>query len=490
MPMDTEEAPKVVRRVNINAAVVAEASAAAAAKRPGTNDWGDLKQTYLVLRQRGGSVKWMVRGFKQARSIGDPRDGLSRRDYLPIGSARTKAAQVYAELSGGEPTPRKPAPAPRPQVWTWGDLDRERQAAIAKPRWINRKRKKPAKGTIDDVRLAFGKAPLVALSGTPLPDLTKKMMSTAIEQIPGRRQREKCLAYVRAALTWAQNKKDEAGLEGVTPWWTTLEPSDPDETEMEQLAVTAAALLQAKEDFKLPDMAELLKRHEAYCADRTGNDRISPGIRYGLWWVGFTAHRRGSTVQLLRDKLKVEDPFGEPGWGRAAWSAEAMKAKAEFWLPLPPVVLGIATSCMTEWRSLVDRSHGPKHADSKWVFASSRRLGRKHDNADVSVFPNSLNRHLLRMKKAGVLDGLPDYWPHLTRSVVGNYLDGRPDIPPTASSLMLGHALPGTVEDAAPTTKRFYLTNQRMAEKAVAMKAWSDALVEEFLKIKGTLPGN
>ena len=54
---------------------------------------------------------------------------------------------------------------------------------------------------------------------------------------------------------------------------------------------------------------------------------------------------------------------------------------------------------------------------------------------------------------------------------------------------MLGHALPGTVEDAAPTTKRFYLTSQRLVEKAVAMKAWSNALVEAFLKAGGTLPG-
>lgn len=113
----------------------------------------------------------------------------------------------------------------------------------------------------------------------------------------------------------------------------------------------------------------------------------------------------------------------------------------------------------------------------------------KDDNDDVSVYPNSLNRYLLRMRKAGKLDGLPDYWPHLTRSAAGNYLDNWPDVPPVASSLMLGHALPGTVEDAAPTTKRFYLTSQRMVEKAVAMKAWSNALVEAFLKAGGTLPG-
>jgi hypothetical protein len=170
-------------------------------------------------------------------------------------------------------------------------------------------------------------------------------------------------------------------------------------------------------------------------------------------------------------------------------NAEAMKGKTAFWLPLPRVVLGIATACMAEWRALVNKSHGHLHADRKWVFASSRRIGRKEDNDDVSVYPNSLNRHLLRMRKAGKLDGLPDYWPHLTRSAAGNYLDNRPDVPSVASSLMLGHALPGTVEDAAPTTKRFYLTSQRLVEKAVAMKAWSNALVEAFLKAGGTLPG-
>jgi hypothetical protein len=133
---------------------------------------------------------------------------------------------------------------------------------------------------------------------------------------------------------------------------------------------------------------------------------------------------------------------------------------------------------------------GRLHTDSRWVFASSRRIGRKDDNADVSVYPNSLNRHLLRMRSDRKLKGLPDYWPHLTRSVAGNYLDGRPDVPASASSLMLGNARPSSVEDAAPTTKRLYLTNQRMAEKAVAMQAWSDALIEAFLKAGGKLPGN
>jgi hypothetical protein len=479
-------------RVKIDTKVMRQAAALAAKRDPDGTDFCDTEQRYLLIRQRGPAATWLVKTRGKTRVLGSAIEGRSgKSDFLSLTAARTKAAVVYSSIATGQDAPPRPAPAPVVDVWTWGDLDSEYQAVIAAPRWINKRRKAPAQGTMDDVRLAFAKAPLKALHKVALPDLDKAAMSEAIEKITGRRQREKCCAYVKASLTWAQAKKEtESGLAGVLPWWITLDAGDPDEDEMDALEGRREALLQAKTDFKIEHMAELLKRHEDYCAGREGQDRISPGIRFGLWWVALTAHRRGSTVQLLRDDLKTEDEFGQPGWGRAAWSARAMKAKMPFWLPLPPVVLGVATSCMAEWRELVNRSHGRRHADSKWVFASSRRIGRKDGNRDVSVYPNSLNRHLLRMKKAGALDGLPDYWPHLTRSVVGNYLDGRKDVPPAASSLMLGHALPGDVEPAAPTTRKFYLTNQRMAEKAVAMEAWAHALVAQFIMVGGTIPGN
>jgi hypothetical protein len=481
-------------RIEIDLKVMRRAAALAAKRDPEGTDFCDLKQRYLLIRQRGPAATWLVKTRGRTRVLGSAIEGRSgKSDYLSLTAARIKAAQVYSSIAGGQDAPRRPAPAPdvdKGHIRTWGDLDREYQGAIAQPRWINRRRKPPSAGTISDVRLAFAKAPLLELHPIALTELDKRTLSGAIENITGRRQREKCCAYVKAAFTWAAGKREaESGLGGVVPWWIALQAGDPDPDEMDALESRRAALLQAKTDFTITHLAELLVRHEAYCADRTGNDRISPGIRYGLWWVAFTAHRRGSTVQLLRDDLLEQDPFGEAGWGRAAWSAEAMKAKAAFWLPLPPVVLSIATSCMREWRELVNKSHGRLHADSKWVFASSRRIGRKDDNTDVSVYANSLNRHLLRMRADGKLKGLPDYWPHLTRSVVGNYLDDRPDIPPAASSLMLGHAMKGDVEDAAPTTRKFYLTAQRMSEKAVAMRAWSDALVEAFIKAGGALPG-
>jgi hypothetical protein len=74
-----------------------------------------------------------------------------------------------------------------------------------------------------------------------------------------------------------------SGLAGVVPWWITLAAGDPDAAEMEALEARRAALLQAKADFSITHLADLLVRHEAYCGGRTGNDRISPGVRYGIW---------------------------------------------------------------------------------------------------------------------------------------------------------------------------------------------------------------
>jgi hypothetical protein len=486
--MDTEE-KKVVKRVNINAEVVREASAAAAARRPGTNDWGDLRQTYLVLRQRGGSVKWMVRGFRQSRSIGDPRDGLGRRDYLPIGTARTKAAQVYAELSGSEPAPQAPAPAPKPLAWSWADLDREYQAMLAAPRWINRRLKASSQGTCDDVRLTFAKPAMQALHAEALTDLDRPKLNAARDKIKGHRAKEKMVAYFKAAMTWAADKHpDDSGLADVAEWWEKLSAGDPDPVEMRAIEARRAALLEAKSEFSIDHLAEVLLRHENYCAGRTGGEKISPGVRWGLWWVAHTANRRFSTVKLARSNLLVADEFGPQGWGRAMWPPEVMKARLGFWLPLPPETAHIASSSMADWRHLVNDEHGAGHKDSRWVFASTVRV-LDDDDKDRSVYPNSLNRHLQRMKGAGDLKDIPAFWLHLIRTVAANFLDNVKGLPSSASSLMLAHKIPADAKDeAAPTTREFYLTSQRMDLKTEAMTAWTEALMHSYTKRGGKYP--
>lgn len=484
----TTKKSKLVR-VDIDKKIVAEASAAAAAKKPGTNDWADIRQPHLVLRQRGGSVKWCVRGFKQMRAIGDPRDGLGRRDYLPISAARVKASQVYAELSGAEPTPRTPAPAPKAKIWSWADLDREYQAMMAAPRWVSRRMKEPSEGTSDDIRLSFAKAPMQALHPKLLTDLDRPALKVAVAKIKFQRPKEKAVAYFKAAMTWAADKHpDESGLGTVLPWWEKLKAPDPDKEEGDKIEVRRVALLEAKKAFTVDHLAEVLLRHEAYCDGRTGGEKISPGIRWGLWWVSHTANRRFSTVKFERSNFMSSDEFGPQGWGRAVWPASMMKARLGFWLPLPPETAHIASSSIADWRQLVNDEQGASHPDSRWVFASTVRV-RDDDDKDRSVYPNSLNRHLQRMRAAGDLKDLPDLWLHLIRSVAANFLDNVKGLPSVASSLMLAHTVPKDSKDeAAPTTREFYLTSQRMDLKADAMRAWTEALMTSYSKRGGKYP--
>jgi hypothetical protein len=238
-----------------------------------------------------------------------------------------------------------------------------------------------------------------------------------------------------------------------------------------------------KADLTIEHIDALLARHEAYCAGRKGECKISPGVRWGLWWVCYTANRRFSTVKLRRADFLHRDEFGEESWGRAMWPPDTMKAKQPFWLPLPPVVRDVAAGSIADYTHLVKKQHG--EWPSAWVFASTRRYGRDPENDDVSVYPNSLNRDLLRMREDGALDGLPYFSLHLVRSLMTNFLDKH--VSPVASSLVLTHTLPQTADEAAPTTRQYYLTSQRMDVKSAAMRPWSEALLEAYLKAGGTM---
>jgi hypothetical protein len=482
--------------VEITADVVKRASALAAAKSPQLAVWADTKSRYLIIRQRGGAAKWAVKAYSTTRIIGDIRE---RHDgYLSPRAARERAAEVYAELKAG-PRPEVPAVV-RPAAWSWADLDREYQAMMAQPRWVGRRMKPPSAGTCDDVRLAFARPSFQALHGTTLTDLTRPVVAAAIAEITSHRQREKNTAYFKAAMTWAADKKaDASGLtEDVARWWDHLAAGDPDPATMTAIEARRAQHLRRKEALSIDSIAEILAAHERYCEtverkdEETGHktivrreaaDVVSPGVRFGLWWVCATANRRFSTVKLRRDDLLAEDPQNE-GWGRAMWPADTMKAKVGFWLPLPPAVRDIALGSIEEYTATLARYRGD--VPSAWVFASVRRHGRDPSNDDVSVYPNSLNRHLLRMRKAKALDGLPYFSLHLARSVMANFLDKK--VSPIASSLVLAHTLPQSAIGSSPTTREFYLTSQRMDIKAEAMETWCEALTASVKKAGGSLP--
>jgi hypothetical protein len=43
---------------------------------------------------------------------------------------------------------------------------------------------------------------------------------------------------------------------------------------------------------------------------------------------------------------------------------------------------------------------------------------RDPEDDDVGVYPNSLNRHLIRMREAGAINGLPYFSRHLVRAAI------------------------------------------------------------------------
>ncbi len=481
-------------RVRIDAAVVKAQAALAAEAVAGDvriYDTNDAQQPYLTLRRCGKRLSWLVRAYKKTKVFGaanSPRSVGS--DYLGVAAAREKAKDVYNEIrtaAGVEPAPEPAAPA----GWTWADLDREYQDSLKESRLRGKMVKPPSKGTRDDVRQMFAKPSVAALGPTLLTALVPLDVVRAVDAVHvenGHRVSEKTMAYIKSALSWALSKRGEkSGLHTTMPWWVALRPPDPTGTEIVEMQARRKDLVKKKTSFNVDHMAKLLFAHEQHCADRTAQEKVSPGIRWGLWWVCFTANRRGSTVVLERERLHQVDEFGRDRWGRAEWTPETMKGRSDFWLPLPPDVLHVANSCIADWSSLVMRSTGD--INTRWVFASTRRIGRDPDNEDVAVYPNSLNHHLrvLRGDKGGEnkLAGLPWFSLHLARSVIGDYLDTAPGIPKGAISALLAHADEDVDDRLAPTTRAFYVNNQRMELKSIAMAEWSKALRDAYMSIKG-----
>jgi hypothetical protein len=119
-------------------------------------------------------------------------------------------------------------------------------------------------------------------------------------------------------------------------------------------------------------------------------------------------------------------------------------------------------------------------------LASTRRHGRDPNNDDVSIYLNSLNRHLACLRVTKALDGPPYFSLHLGSQ--RNNEPPRHQDSPVASSLVLARTLPADENEAAPTTRKFNLPSQRMGMKSTAMTAWSDAVLDAYLKANGSMP--
>ena len=356
----------------------------------------------------------------------------------------------------------------------------------------------PSSETQSDVRQIFGRKEVAQHANLPLANLNEDWFEDVQKDLHETYDYDayrKFRAYGHAALNWAAAyKRKESGLTG-KKWWLLAEKRRRTPEEVKKKRERDNALKKKKDEFKVKHLGMLLAEHERFCASRTGNERISPGVRWGLWWDSLTGHRRGSGTWIAREDVKFSDPHGEPGWGLATWRPEVMKTQNPFALPIPPLGLHIVSCCMRDWKQSAERA-GLWKRESNWVFASRVM---QSEAGDIAVSGSALANHIRNMRglregnHRDVLRGIPHFSMHIIRSTLGDHILDETELPPGTASLVIGHEIPGDrrneLDRIGQTGKRWYFQAQRIPEKTKAMALWSDALLKAFKDAGGIYPG-
>jgi integrase len=475
--------------VEISNATIAEAMRLRSPGDGNLTDYADTRIPGLILRVRGVAVSWMFKTSAKTKKLGSPPE-------VGIREARRSAELELASynVSKQEKTPVE-APEPIQETWTWKELSDRYVAHISGTRMKNGKEKAPSDHTTVDVKRAFARAalspwqdmPVSSLGAVDLVDAIRKTMDDV-----SYRQAVKLHAYARSALTWAiSNSAREAGLSDA--WWSAVRVPEPTGDEVHKILDRQRPT--AVEGFGVSEVAKFLAIHEDYCRSRFGNRRVSPSTRWGIWWIALTAVRRGIATALKKTDVRMDDKNLKEGWGLAIYPAKEMKARRDFWLPFPPILVRVLSSLERDWREAVDKTHG-RGNETEWLFPSNQRVGRKDGNHDPRLSESALNLHLEAMRgnrQAGhrdLLSDLPRFTLHSLRSAAVTHLVDRTELAPGAASAMLAHVMPVDPSAAklSPTTKAFYSLAQHCDSKSEAMEAWTEAVLSEYKKVGGVIP--
>lgn len=493
-------------RRGVTAEKVEEAVALAMVGSAKIVDFRDALQPYLVLRVRGHSASWLVKTRDRSLKIGSAippakvarfpevrrrKSSLGER-FLGLREAQKLARTEWAKL--GDPIEEPVAPA---SGWTWGKLSEEYKVHLSGMREDSTGRPiYPSEDSQSDVRGIFGRKEVARHDGRRLADLDEDWFAyvqEALHKTFGFDAYRKFRAYGQAALNWAAAfKRKESGLTG-RKWWLLAEKRRRTSVEVEKKIARDKKLRAKKDSFKVTHLGMVLDRHERYCASRSGNERVSPGVRWGFWWDSLTGHRRGSGTWVAHADIEFQDPRGEQGWGLATWQPDVLKTHDPFVLPIPPFGLHIVNCCIRDWRAADKRANVERV--TKWVFAS-RVI--QSDAGDIAVSGSAMANHIRNMRglreghHRDHLKGVPEFSMHIVRSTMGDYILDETDLPPGTASLMIGHEIEGDkktdLDRITRTSKRWYFQAQRIPEKTAAMRRWSEALLRAFKDAGGIYP--
>jgi len=500
------------RRVELSAEIAEEAVERALRGSREILDYCDVRQPYLVLRVRGRTASWLVKTRARTVKIGSAippakasripesrrRTGKGNDRFLGLRDAQKEGRITWAKLGNAPEDDHAAVAGPG---WTWGQLTEAYRAHLGEMREdASGKPIYPSSETQNDVRLLFARPEVAENDDRLLSDLNEDWFEGVQEKLHCRPKGgfsayRKFRAYGQAALTWAASyKRKESGLSG-RQWWLSVEKRVRTGKEIKERLVRQKALKAKKKNFEVAHLGQLLAEHERFCASRAGNARVSPSVRWGLWWDALTGHRRGSGTWVALEDIQFKDPNGEPGWGLATWQPEIMKTQVAFTLPIPPLGVHIIDCCMRDWKKAAAerKTKSDRNRTSKWVFAS-----RVTSNGDVAVSGSALANHLRSMRglregnHRNVLRGIPPFSMHIIRSTLGDYIIEHTDLRPGTASLMIGHEIAGDRRDeldrVGDTGKRWYFQAQRIPEKAAGMKEWSEALLKAYFAAGGVYP--
>jgi hypothetical protein len=168
-----------------------------------------------------------------------------------------------------------------------------------------------------DVERAFAHSAIGRWEGLALTGLNEDDFDDVLAEVHKSKNwdaHRKVRAYVQAALTYGlKHRRRESGLS--REWWKLVHLRARNEDEVTEKNARHARLRRTKSEFEIKHLGHVLAEHERFCLARSGNQRVSPGVHWGLWWDALTAHRRGSRTWVALEDIKWTDPRGRPGWG-------------------------------------------------------------------------------------------------------------------------------------------------------------------------------
>lgn len=216
---------------------------------------------------------------------------------------------------------------------------------------------------------------------------------------------------------------------------------------------------------------------------------IRDAVAAAFHWVCLTAQRQGAALAIRKIDY-IPDPEHE-GWYLAAWGEGIMKAGVAHVLPIPPRMV----------QHMAEKFERVTKDDSQWMLPSERGKDdiHVHRSSTLAVVKRLGARDTLQKRATAVdlltANGIRWWTPHDIRRTITKVLDEAGI--PGGASVVLAHDVTRTdkldvetdasrEQRVARITRLAYGSPQHLQLKRKAMLIWSDAVLDEYDRIKAT----